>query len=129
MPGLTPPGIHVHPCLTLEAGTPVPERRVPKQHCAVPWNSIEHQSAQPAAASKLPSAAEYCRFGISVEGLELVLGRHAAAITDDTTTSDVCHSLIKPKTVPTGWSDDATLIDAQKRWYKHTYRELKSGRV
>ena len=22
MPGLTPPGIHVHPCITLEAGTP-----------------------------------------------------------------------------------------------------------
>eukprot|EP01047_Picozoa_sp_COSAG01_P105188 COSAG01_NODE_34427_length_547_cov_20.285714_1_plen_79_part_01 len=24
MPGLTPPGIHVHPCITLEAGTPGP---------------------------------------------------------------------------------------------------------
>eukprot|EP01048_Picozoa_sp_COSAG05_P009490 COSAG05_NODE_784_length_7362_cov_36.913810_1_plen_741_part_00 len=85
----------------------------------------------------LPSAAEYCRFGISVEGLELFLQRHAEDITVDTTTSDICHALIKPATVPAGWTDEAMQITVNehgddirgRRWYRHSYREVASGQA
>lgn len=84
----------------------------------------------PAAGSDAaapPSAAEYARHGIAVEGLEALLAEHGGAIAEDATTSDVCHALIKPLTVPAGWADEYELIDATKRWYTHRYREQATG--
>ena len=42
-----------------------------------------------AAAS--PSAAEYARHGIAVEGLEVLLAEHGGAIAEDATTLSLIH--------------------------------------
>jgi CRP-like cAMP-binding protein len=70
----------------------------------------------------LPTAADYCYWGISAAGIAAFLERHSEAIGADTTTSDVCHQLIKPATTPPGWRDEATLVNRQQRWYNHSYR-------
>ena len=83
----------------------------------------------PAAAAG-PSAAEYCRHGISAAGLLWFISQlPAGVITADTTTSDVCHMLFKPATVPTGWQCRPTLLNADLRWYSHDYVELLTGNV
>ena len=79
-----------------------------------------------------PTAAEYARHGIAVEALEAFLREHteSGALTADSTTSDACHALVKPATVPSGWIDEPELLavdehgnDIRSRcWYKHRYR-------
>jgi hypothetical protein len=68
-----------------------------------------------------PTAEEYCKYGISAAGLRhfYIVHGHASA---RLTTSDICHSVIKPLTVPAGWECLATLRDADRRWYSHEYR-------
>jgi hypothetical protein len=86
--------------------------------------------AAAAAAAAGPSAAEYCRHGISAAGLLWFISQlPAGVITADTTTSDVCHMLFKPATVPTGWQCRPTLLNADLRWYSHDYVELLTGNV
>ena len=79
------------------------------------------------AASALPSAAEYCRHGISIDGLEHFAREHGVESGSTLTTSDICHQIIKPATVPAGWEDLATLTHAGKRWYSHEYRDRATG--
>ena len=55
-------------------------------------------------------------FGISIEGLEHFLETHADFINGDSTISDVCHTLIKPETLPKGWRSNVDLVDEEKRW-------------
>ena len=52
---------------------------------------------------------KYCRLGISLVGMEALSDRHPGEITDATTTSDVCHAVLKPATVPAGWVDEVSL--------------------
>ena len=66
------------------------------------------------------AAAKYAQDGVTIEALEDLIPTYN--ITPDMTTSDVCHALIKPNTTPDGWEDVAVLIDPDKRWYEHTYR-------
>ena len=66
------------------------------------------------------AAAEYAQDGVTIEALEDLVPTYN--ITPDMTTSDVCHTLIKPNTTPDGWEDKWVLIDPDKRWYEHTYR-------
>jgi tetratricopeptide (TPR) repeat protein len=74
--------------------------------------------------------AHCCRWGISPAGLLWFISQQPAdSITSETTTSDVCHMLIKPATVPAGWECRPTLKDPEKRWYSHKYVELATGRV
>ena len=80
------------------------------------------------AAAVTPTAEHYCRHGISLAGLEEFAAGHAGTITAATTTSDVCHQIIKPATVPAGWADEVTLINPAKRWFAHAYREAGTGR-
>ena len=42
-------------------------------------------------------------------------------ITAETTTSDVCHTIIKRQTVPRGCVCVPKLINAEKRWFSHQY--------
>ena len=51
---------------------------------------------------------KYCRLGISLVGMEALSDRHPGEITDATTTSDVCHAVLKPATVPAGWVDEVS---------------------
>ena len=86
--------------------------------------AAEVAAAEGAPASRPVPSAEVAALtchGISVRGLQYFLERYGESISDVTTTSDVCHALVKPATVPAGWVDEATLIDAQKHWYKHVY--------
>jgi hypothetical protein len=87
-----------------------------------------------AAPSVLPTAVEYARHGIAVEALEAFLHQQDT-VTDLSTTSDVCHAVIRPATVPHGWADIAELLltdahgnDIRGRcWYKHSYCRQKGG--
>eukprot|EP01051_Picozoa_sp_SAG22_P003648 SAG22_NODE_180_length_16069_cov_5.323231_15_plen_1459_part_00 len=69
----------------------------------------------------------YCRYGISASGMEEILRRFDGRIGAKDTTSDVCHRLLRPATVPKGWTDRATLTDPDKRWYGHRYVEHAAG--
>ena len=81
-----------------------------------------------ATSAALPTAAEYARHGIAVEALEQILAQHEAHIDPaHTTTSDVCHTIVKPATVPAGWLDEPELVDPARRWYRHRYRRTVSG--
>jgi hypothetical protein len=75
-----------------------------------------------------PTAAEYCRYGISAAGLRHFFSAHGHTSAGHTT-SDICHSVIKPLTVPAGWECLPTLTDAARRWYSHVYRERATGRT
>jgi hypothetical protein len=76
-----------------------------------------------------PTAEEYARWGISVDGLEEFLTANAAEITDKSTTSDVCNTVIKPHTTPVGWVDELTLINPEEAWYTHRYRCIATGEI
>eukprot|EP01045_Picozoa_sp_COSAG04_P012956 COSAG04_NODE_894_length_9593_cov_18.225932_3_plen_694_part_00 len=80
-------------------------------------------------AQRLPTAAEFCgpTTGISLDGLLHMVELLGPRLTAETTTSDVCHTFIKPMTTPAGWADEATLTDAAQRWYKHSYVHGASG--
>ena len=73
-----------------------------------------------------PTAEEYCKYGISAAGLRHFYDAHGHA-SAGRTTSDLCHSVIKPLTVPAGWECLPTLTDADRRWYSHEYRERATG--
>eukprot|EP00928_Gymnodinium_smaydae_P061315 TRINITY_DN4541_c0_g1_i4.p1 TRINITY_DN4541_c0_g1~~TRINITY_DN4541_c0_g1_i4.p1 ORF type:complete len:603 (-),score=85.92 TRINITY_DN4541_c0_g1_i4:229-2037(-) len=75
----------------------------------------------------LPSATEYCRYGISVLGLEMFASGYA--ISSDTTTTDACHLYVKPATVPDGWEDQVQMIDLPTKRYQHGYKNRTTGEV
>ena len=64
--------------------------------------------------------------GISLAGLEHFLRTFGPQIDGDATTSDVCHAIIKPQTAPVGWVCEPRLINAEKRWYAHTYVDARN---
>ena len=72
-------------------------------------------------SSGLPSACEFFRYGISIDALEAFLQAHSDIIDGQMTTSDVCHRIIKPATVPEGWIDQPELVDKAKGWYRHRF--------
>ena len=76
-----------------------------------------------AVLTRAQSGPPFPNIGISLEGLDYFLARHGSDITEEMTTSDVCHTIIKPATTPRGWTCVATLIDAEKGWYRHDYTD------
>ena len=58
-------------------------------------------------------AEEYCRYGLSVAGMVDLHERYRGEITESTTTSDVCHAIVKPATVPAGWVDEVSPLDGR----------------
>jgi hypothetical protein len=81
----------------------------------------------PATDPSMNDVARLTQFGISIDGLRHALVRWPE-ITDQTTTSDLCHAFIKPDTVPCDWTDKVELIDSEKRWYKHLYVHCGTGK-
>ena len=92
---------------------------------------LDESAESPAHAGGAPSAEELCgkNTGISLAGILycIDLFRRTGSITDSTTTSDLCHAHIKPATAPRGWRNEPRLIDAEKRWYEHSYVEEATG--
>ena len=84
----------------------------------------EEEQPHTAAPAAMP---DFPYVGITVDGLEHFARLHAGEITAASTTSDVCHTVIKPITVPIGWIDVATLFDAKKGWYSHQYKNRATG--
>eukprot|EP01047_Picozoa_sp_COSAG01_P102419 COSAG01_NODE_32012_length_587_cov_5.768443_1_plen_191_part_10 len=126
---------------TLPEGVPPQPQRGAVEALAEPSEQREAQpepmrQPEPETAA-LPTAVEYARHGIAVEALEAFLREHTerGALTADSTTSDACHALVKPATVPPGWVDepepltiDAHGNDIRSRcWYKHRYRRREGG--
>ena len=76
-----------------------------------------------AMPATLLSAEEFCRWGISLEGLRRFASEHKANIREETTTSDVCHAIIKhdARTLPAGCRIYTELTDPAKRYYSHSY--------
>ena len=66
--------------------------------------------------------------GVSVQALIDVRARFPA-VTEDDTTSDVCHREIKPATTPDGWECRPKVTDAAKGWYSHSYKETATQAV
>jgi tetratricopeptide (TPR) repeat protein len=85
--------------------------------------TAEVEGSAAVAASQWPAFPEE---GIQVGVLEWLI-RNDPRITADMTTSDVCHTVVKPMTVPAGWSDVPTLINPQKGWFAHKYVSLTTG--
>ena len=117
--------------------SPGPHERRHIIHSTGDTNRVEPEpEPEPAmdGVDTLPSAAEFCGegTGLSLAGIEHCIARFGHSITDETTTSDLCHAHIKPATVPPGWVDEPELIlfddegnDISSRcWYKHVYRRL-----
>lgn len=102
------------------------DRRQEKEATAVALSTQPVSATAVSASASLPTAAEYCSFGISAAGAEYFLQIHEERISESTTTSDVCHEIIKPMTVPEGWRDEVELINPERRWYKHTYVNVAS---
>ena len=73
------------------------------------------------ALARARSGPPFPNVGISLEGLEFFLDIFGPEITTETTTSDVCHTIIKMQTVPRGWACVPELINAEKRWFSHQY--------
>ena len=86
---------------------------------------------QVVSAPVVPSAQECRRWGISLEGLEHFAAKYEMAFgaAGWGTTSDAVHSLIKPATVPDGWTDEVAQVRrvGKRRWYRHIYRESEPG--
>ena len=92
-------------------------------------------------ATSGPSAAEYCRYGISARGLGWMLRtkfRDCPISVGNVCTSDICHAFLKPETVPAGWrclpkvtsdSDLSLSEDGEvRRKYIQEYIEEATGR-
>eukprot|EP01047_Picozoa_sp_COSAG01_P003468 COSAG01_NODE_103_length_26263_cov_31.957728_12_plen_744_part_00 len=97
----------------------------PEPELVVADTEAEPEPEQPEVRAR--SGPPFSNLGISLVGLEDFLATHGAAIGEGTTTSDVCHAVIKPLTTPPGWACEAALIDAEKRWYRHRYVDAGSG--
>ena len=75
-----------------------------------PCGAVANQGT--AAASGNGRVDGYCRHGSSVAGFRHFV--NLRAIDPKATTSDFCHTIIKPATAPSGWHCKPTLVDAEK---------------
>lgn len=66
-------------------------------------------------------------YGMSAAGLRHFWNQNRSAETEGYTTSDVCHTLIKPATVARGWECLPKLTNPVERYYDHLYRNIATG--
>ena len=68
--------------------------------------------------------------GVALTGIRHLLTQFPAIADDgELTTADVCHRYVKPATGPDGWECVAQVVDLNKGWYSHTYRNRATGAV
>ena len=75
----------------------------------------------------IASGPAFPKQGISARGLLAFVAQHKDEITEQMTTADVCHTLIKRLTTPAGWDCIAELDNAAKGWYSHAYTNAATG--
>ena len=80
----------------------------------------------PAAAAPAPEPeqpGDFVFIGVKPRALMRLLDIYPEIVGKKLTTSDVCHTILKPMTVPAGWVDQATCTNAEESWYgAHRYR-------
>ena len=96
------------------------ERRL-RQGEGAPQQGAGAPAAGESERASDPLVREYTRYGISLAGLLHFSQMVAALIADEHTTSDVCQTIVKPRTLPRGWRTQPELTDATNRYYTHTY--------
>ena len=72
-------------------------------------------------SSDAASGPPFPRMGVSIAGLRLIQSMFDDVITEDTSTSDVCHLIIRPLTCDPRYSDIATANHQLYGWYSHKY--------
>lgn len=78
----------------------------------------------PAAAAPAPEPeqpGDFVFIGVKPRALTRLLDIYPEIVGKKLTTSDVCHTILKPMTVPAGWVDRATCTNAEESWYAHQY--------
>ena len=88
---------------------------------------LEEKISQFPAIVTQGGMSDYHKYGILAEALRHVIDHHD--ITPEDTTSDVCHRILKPATVGTGWENIPILTNPDLRYYNHDYRNLTTGTV
>ena len=75
----------------------------------------------PAAAPEPEQPGDFVFIGVKPRALMRLLDIYPEIVGKKLTTSDVCHTILKPMTVPAGWVDRATCTNAEESWYAHQY--------
>eukprot|EP01052_Picozoa_sp_SAG31_P006934 SAG31_NODE_325_length_17671_cov_9.902743_15_plen_602_part_00 len=83
---------------------------------------MEPALSSPAPAPH-PSAAAggFVFLGVKPRALLRLLQTHPEIQARGLSTSDVCHTILKPMTTPDGWVNVPTLINPAQSWYRHQY--------
>ena len=76
-------------------------------------------AAAPAPEPEQPG--DFVFIGVKPRALTRLLDIYPEIVGKKLTTSDVCHTILKPMTVPAGWVDRATCTNAEESWYAHQY--------
>eukprot|EP01050_Picozoa_sp_SAG11_P017713 SAG11_NODE_2583_length_3195_cov_188.324935_5_plen_164_part_01 len=59
--------------------------------------------------------------GVKPQALMRLLEIYPEILEKKLTTSDVCHTILKPMTVPAGWVNKPTVTNPKESWYRHQY--------
>ena len=87
--------------------------------------------SSPACTASMEASDDnsYVRHGISAQGLQHFWEQHRSPETESFTTSDVCHSIIKPATSAPGWECVPILTNSDLCYYDHCYRNENTGQL
>ena len=64
---------------------------------------------------------EFVFVGVKPRALVRLMDKYPEIRARNLTTSDVCHTILKPLTTPDGWVDRATCTNPEQSWYEHQY--------
>ena len=80
-------------------------------------------AAGPAPAPPSSSGPAFPKLGVRLEVLEQ-LAREGAS-----TTNQLCHEIVRQRTVPAGWEDVPRVSDPARGFYAHAYRQRGADRT
>lgn len=94
--------------------------------------SLSHCNVSEATAAVLPMSAHespcpgasgpsFPRMGVSIEGVLLIQSMFEDVLTEDTTTSDICHLIVRPLTCDPRYRDITKANHRLHGWYSHRY--------
>eukprot|EP01043_Picozoa_sp_COSAG02_P052370 COSAG02_NODE_5629_length_4171_cov_2.909180_1_plen_574_part_00 len=94
--------------------------------------SLSHSNVSEATTAVLPMSAHespcprgsgppFPRMGVSIEGVLLIQSMFENVLTEDTTTSDICHLIVRPLTCDPRYRDISTATHRLHGWYSHRY--------
>ena len=98
-------------------------RLVPMADAAGGGSPFDVHAPAPAAAPapEPEQPGDFVFIGVKPRALTRLLDIYPEIVGKKLTTSDVCHTILKPMTTPDGWVDRATCTNPQESWYEHEY--------